>query len=165
MVVLNELEHDLFRRDGANLIMEKDITLYEALCGFSFTLQHLDERVLVIKNQPGAVIKPGDIKEIQGEGMPIHKRPFDKGLLVIKFNVIFPENVAPHHTPALREVLPHPTTPDVPPPGAIVDEYAVEDFGTASANGMDASNDHREAYHSDEDERGGGAQRVDCAQQ
>ena len=29
---------------------------------------------------------------IEGEGMPTHKRPFDKGNLIIKFKVDFPDN-------------------------------------------------------------------------
>lgn len=37
----------------------------------------------------------GDIKEIVDEGMPIWKRPFDKGLLIIKFDVKFPDFISP----------------------------------------------------------------------
>ncbi len=41
----------------------------------------------------------GDVKEITGEGMPTWKRPFDKGLLVVKFSVKFPDYVDPKYFP------------------------------------------------------------------
>lgn len=34
----------------------------------------------------------GDIKGIEGEGMPHYRNPFEKGNLYIKFDVTFPEN-------------------------------------------------------------------------
>ena len=34
----------------------------------------------------------GDIKVIDGEGMPIYKNPIEKGNLFVKFKVIFPPN-------------------------------------------------------------------------
>jgi DnaJ family protein A protein 2 len=79
--------------------MEKEISLFEALCGFSFTIKHLDGRTLLVKSSSGHVIKPGDLKEIREEGMPTWKHPFDKGALIIKFNVKFPEYVNPQFKP------------------------------------------------------------------
>jgi DnaJ-class molecular chaperone len=34
----------------------------------------------------------GDIKGIEGEGMPHYRNPFERGNLYIKFDVTFPEN-------------------------------------------------------------------------
>jgi DnaJ family protein A protein 2 len=48
-----------FERHGDDLIYAKKINLLEALTGFEFTLTHLDDRVLLIKNKPGEVVKPG----------------------------------------------------------------------------------------------------------
>lgn len=59
IIVLNQEQHKTFRRDGADLFMEKEITLYEALCGFSFTITHLDGRIILVKSSPGEIIKPG----------------------------------------------------------------------------------------------------------
>jgi DnaJ family protein A protein 2 len=47
VVVLQQTDHAVFKRDGPNLIMEKKITLVEALCGFTFYIKHLDRRTLV----------------------------------------------------------------------------------------------------------------------
>ena len=55
--------------------MEKTISLTEALTGVDFTLTHLDGTKLRVKNTPGEVIKPDDLKTMEGKGLPFHKRP------------------------------------------------------------------------------------------
>ena len=54
-------------------MIEKEITLLEALTGVDFVLKHLDGKKIRIKNNPGEVIKPDDIKTVEGFGMPYHK--------------------------------------------------------------------------------------------
>merc|ERR1712084_183864 len=56
--VLKQQEHALFKRKGADLFIEKKISLVEALCGFELELTHLDNRKLLIKTQPGEIVKP-----------------------------------------------------------------------------------------------------------
>jgi DnaJ family protein A protein 2 len=56
--VLKQQEHPIFKRKGADLFVEKDISLVEALCGFQMELKHLDDRMLFIKTAPGDIIKP-----------------------------------------------------------------------------------------------------------
>jgi hypothetical protein len=104
IILLNQVDHSVFKRDDRNLYLEKEISLFEALCGFTFTLKHLDGRTLLVKSANGQVVKPGDLREIPEEGMPTWKQPFDKGSLVIKFNVKFPDYVNPQFKP-VRLVL------------------------------------------------------------
>ena len=68
------------------------ISLAVALCGGQFSVTHLDDRVLIMTNPTGSVIKPGDVKVISGEGMPHYKRPFDKGDLFLTFEIEFPSS-------------------------------------------------------------------------
>ena len=49
----------MFKRTNIDLMMEKKITLQEALCGCEFTVNHLDGQQLIVKTQPGDVIAPG----------------------------------------------------------------------------------------------------------
>merc|ERR1719174_636925 len=56
--VLKEQEHKEFKRRGADLFIEREISLVEALCGFTMELTHLDGRKLLIKTAPGDIIKP-----------------------------------------------------------------------------------------------------------
>jgi len=53
--VLKEKPHDVFKRHGADLYVQKKISLVEALCGFTMELTKLDGRTLVIKTPPGFV--------------------------------------------------------------------------------------------------------------
>merc|ERR1719182_499133 len=51
--VLKQQEHSVFKRRGADLFIERDISLVEALCGFELEVTHLDGRKLKIKTAPG----------------------------------------------------------------------------------------------------------------
>jgi DnaJ family protein A protein 2 len=53
IVILEEKKHKLFKRKGADLFMEKEITLLEALTGVDFVLTHLDGRKVRIRNNAG----------------------------------------------------------------------------------------------------------------
>ncbi|KAF7663226.1 hypothetical protein LDENG_00216150 [Lucifuga dentata] len=91
IIVLDQKEHSVFQRKDDDLKMKMEIKLADALCGFKKTIQTLDNRTLIISSQPGEVIKPSDIKCVQNEGMPIYRDPYEKGQLIIKFQVEFPE--------------------------------------------------------------------------
>ena len=59
IVVLQQMEHAVFRRSDIDLIIDKKITLREALCGLQFPLEHLDGRKLWVKSDEGDVLSPG----------------------------------------------------------------------------------------------------------
>jgi DnaJ-class molecular chaperone len=56
--VLKQQEHADFKRRGADLFIERKISLVEALCGFEIELKHLDGRKLLVKTSPGEIVKP-----------------------------------------------------------------------------------------------------------
>merc|ERR1719330_1890599 len=56
--VLKQQEHAEFKRKGADLFIERKISLVEALCGFKMELTHLDGRKLMIKTSPGEIVQP-----------------------------------------------------------------------------------------------------------
>lgn len=56
--VVKEQEHEVFKRRGADLFIERDISLVEALCGFEMEITHLDGRKLLIKTAPGDIVRP-----------------------------------------------------------------------------------------------------------
>ncbi|GAB2209532.1 hypothetical protein Droror1_Dr00026750 [Drosera rotundifolia] len=57
--VLQQKDHPKFKRKGEDLFYEHTLSLSEALCGFKFVIAHLDRRQLLIKSNPGEVVKPG----------------------------------------------------------------------------------------------------------
>ena len=60
------------------------------------------------------MIKQADIKMVLSEGMPTHKDPFNKGKLIVLFNITFPEKLDPSLAKKLSALLPKPKLPPVP---------------------------------------------------
>ncbi|CAF2014494.1 unnamed protein product [Brassica oleracea] len=101
--VIDEKPHDLFKRDGNDLITSKRVTLAEAIGGTTVSINTLDGR-----NVPVGVtdiISPGHEHVVTGEGMPVAKEPRNKGDLKIKFDVQFPTRLTTDQKSALKRVL------------------------------------------------------------
>ncbi|WAR13341.1 DNJA2-like protein [Mya arenaria] len=164
VIVLQQKDHEVFTRDGDRLIMTHKISLVEALCGFHFTVQHLDERELVLKNPPGVIVEPGAVKIVKGEGFPHYRNPFEKGDMVIKFEVEFPEKnfASESQLKKLEKLLPARPAFSMPE-GEHVEEVNLMDFDSTRSN---EAGRRGEAYHEDDsDDEMPGGQRVQCAHQ
>lgn len=89
---LVEEDHEVFQRRGNDLSAELNITLAEALCGFSrVVLKHLDGRGIQITHPRGKVLRPGQILKVPGEGMPLKKSDL-KGDLYLIVTIDFPDD-------------------------------------------------------------------------
>ncbi|KAF2935212.1 hypothetical protein DAI22_04g216000 [Oryza sativa Japonica Group] len=163
--ILQVKVHPRFKRKYDDLFIERTISLTEALCGFQFILTHLDSRQLLIKANPGEIIKPGQHKAINDEGMPHHGRPFMKGRLFVEFNVEFPESgvLSRDQCRALEMILP-------PKPGHQLSDMDLDQCEETTMHDVNIEEEMRrkqyqrkqEAYDEDEEED---APRVQCAQQ
>lgn len=158
IIVLDEKAHQVYKRDGMDLIMKMEISLREALCGMKKVIQTLDDRALVMQTIPGEIIKTGDFKAVHGEGMPQHRNPFEKGRLVISFEVIFPRSLEPALAGKLAEILPPEAEPIIPDDHEEVD---LNDFDPKN----DRQNSHRQQYDEDDDGHPGHGPGVSCATQ
>jgi DnaJ family protein A protein 2 len=158
--VVQEKEHERFKRKGADLVETIELTLTEALCGFTKTITHLDNRVLKIESKAGKVIKPDSVHMINGEGMPYHGNPFTKGRLFIVFKVVFPTSLPIATVNAFKQVLPKANVPMLSGEEEECNftEVDISQFGKGDATTS------RSAHDEDDDEEGGGAggQRVQC---
>uniref|UniRef100_A0A1I8A784 DnaJ homolog subfamily A member 1 n=1 Tax=Steinernema glaseri TaxID=37863 RepID=A0A1I8A784_9BILA len=114
VIVLDEQRHPVFARKGDNLIMEMKLTLSEALCGCTKTIETLDGRKLVFNLLPGEVIKHNDIRTIHCEGMPHRRNPMEKGDLLITFTVLFPTDLGAPARNGLAKLLPGKSEPIIP---------------------------------------------------
>ena len=143
---LVEIEHDVFRRAGADLQAPLDITLGEALCGFSRTvLKHLDGRGISITHpqRPGQFLRPMQVLKVPGEGMPL-KKSDAKGDLYFTVEIEFPPDgtLDVSSVDSLRSILPPPEFPEIET--AEVDEVAydedgnIDDFGQGDPRGGSA---------------------------
>ena len=105
VVEVHQQAHEVFKRKGADLMIEKEITLYEALTGVKLVITHLDGRKIEISNNPGEVIKADDIKTVPDLGMPFHKQSYKFGNLFIAFVVKFPVSLKDPQVKLLSEAL------------------------------------------------------------
>ena len=101
-IFIKVLNDTVFKRNGLNLIFEKEISLKEALCGFSFELDHLSGKKYRINNGNGTVIGTNYQKVVPGLGL---KRNGHSGNLVIIFNIKFPEKISLEQVDALNKIL------------------------------------------------------------
>jgi len=161
VVVLKEKDDPsfAFHRRGDDLILEKDITLLEALTGYEFAVKHLDDRVLIVRSAEGDITEESDIRVVPNEGMPQHRNPFMKGNLFVKFNIVWPKpgSLTKAQQDALTKVLP-PKTPlgEVP---MDAEEVHLEPYDEMKHEQSSRGHGRGQAY--DEDE----AQGPTCVQQ
>lgn len=100
---IDEKPHNVFTRDGNDLIITQKISLAEALTGYTVHLTTLDGRNLTIPISN--VIHPSYEEVVPGEGMPLPKDPSKKGNLRIKFNIKFPARLTAEQKSGIKKLL------------------------------------------------------------
>ena len=101
--IIQEKAHSHFRREGSDLYYTHRLPLVDALCGTSFSIQHLDGRQLPITVND--VAGPNSQKVVRGEGMP-NSKTGAKGDLRVQFNIVFPKKISDDQKARLRQDLP-----------------------------------------------------------
>ena len=97
-----KVENDTeFKRSGIDLILEKTISVKEALCGFTFELKYITGKVYTINNSSGNIISHGYRKIIPNMGF---SRDQHTGSLIIIFNVKFPEKLTEETMEQLKKI-------------------------------------------------------------
>jgi len=95
--------NSIFKRQGLDLFLQKNLSLKEALCGFSFDIPHFNGKLLCLNNMNNpTVIKPDYKRVVPNLGMT---RENATGNLIIEFIVQFPENLSTEQISALKEIL------------------------------------------------------------
>ncbi|XP_048442291.1 dnaJ homolog subfamily B member 4-like isoform X4 [Pyrus x bretschneideri] len=101
--VIDEKPHNTYKRDGNDLIVNKKVTLAEALGGTTVHLTTLDGRNLSIPVTN--IVNPGYELVVAREGMPIAKEPGNRGDLKIIFEIRFPTRLTPEQRAGLKRAL------------------------------------------------------------
>ena len=97
-----KIENDTeFKRNGLDLVIEKTITVKEALCGFSFDLKYITGKTYTITNNSGNIISHGYRKVIPNMGFT---REQHVGNLIIMFDVKFPEKISDEAMEQLKKI-------------------------------------------------------------
>lgn len=99
--VIEEKPHSRFKRKDNDLEMELRLSFKEALTGFSKIIETLDGKKIKVENK--SPINPGHVIVYPGHGMPISKRPGQKGDLIITVKVGFPTTLTAAQKKAIED--------------------------------------------------------------
>lgn len=89
IVIIEEIEHDLFKRDGNNLFYEHYITFADAVLGTEVEIPLLDGKA---KIKIPAGTPAGKLFRLKNKGLP-EVNSYHKGDLIISVNIHIPENI------------------------------------------------------------------------
>jgi DnaJ homolog subfamily A member 2 len=180
IVTVVEREHGFFKRQDRDLHCRVSIDLITALVGGRVTIKHLDDRILEANLLPGQIIRPDDVRILRNEGMPTHRQPFNRGDLLVRFDIAFPDPAAwplsPEKICQLEALLPSRTAISSKAP-ATGDEVNQVQFVTMNASESRQQQHQKQSrrqhshHYDDEDDDDemsgghGGQPGVQCAQQ
>ena len=167
IVIVRQKKHSTFIRNHDDLLINKKISLSDALLGTTIVITHLDGRKLVVSPTPNAVINPGSVKVIEREGMPIRSNVYERGKLFIHFEVEFPEftQITPELKKALKHAIPmHDEAKglnlnDENVYNVTMKDGSLEEFQNARRHRQSSRN---EAYNSGADDDEDGARTANC---
>ena len=156
IVIINELEHPVFKRRGNDLIVEVELKLFQALFGFDKVITHLDGRKLHLHHT--GKTNYGTIRKISGEGM-LDLRTKRNGDLIIKFNIDLPTITNETLTKALILIDKNES----------LNEKKIQTetdlVKTIMLDTVDNFNDHSNNNNNNDNEASEGNQGPDCVQQ
>jgi len=99
LIVIDEIEHDIFERDGNNLYVNYYISFPQAALGATVEIPIL-EGMAKVKIAPGT--QSGQILRLQGKGLPeLHNRR--TGDLIVNVNVWTPKNLTKDERKAIEQ--------------------------------------------------------------
>ena len=101
-VIFTVEEHEIFKRNGIDIILEKKISLKDALCGFVFDIEHINGKKFSFNSSAGNIIRDGLIKTIPKLGI---QRGNERGNLNVVFRVTYPDKLSEEQIKILANTL------------------------------------------------------------
>jgi DnaJ-class molecular chaperone len=95
------LPHENFTLKGKDLYYKTTVSLKEALCGFTITMNHINGQTLRLNNQN--VIHPGFEREIANYGMV--REGEETGKMIIVFDVKFPMQLTVEQKEQIEKII------------------------------------------------------------
>jgi DnaJ-class molecular chaperone len=94
-------EHSRYKREGTSLIVEREVSVWDALLGASIEIQTLDRKTLSMSLPPGT--QPDTVMSCKGEGLP-NMRTRQRGNLLIRIKVIVPKVINPEQINLIQQI-------------------------------------------------------------
>jgi curved DNA-binding protein len=101
LVNVNVLPHAVFRREGSNILIEKNISVWDAILGVNLDIQTLDGKSLQIAVPVGT--QTDTVLSCRSEGLP-NVRTRTRGNLLIKIKVDIPRNLTVDQLSSIRKI-------------------------------------------------------------
>lgn len=102
-IVIQIVNNSIFKRNGLDIIYKHEISLKDALCGFSIEFVHLSGKKLRLNNQDNpTVIKPGHRNIFKSMGMT---RDQNVGSLILELDIHFPDSLTAEQISTLTNIL------------------------------------------------------------
>jgi curved DNA-binding protein len=101
IVNINIEKHPLYHREGTSLIIEKEISVWDALLGTQVEIYTLDKKTLNISIPKGT--QPETVLSCRGEGLP-NMRTRQRGNLLIKLKISIPKNLTAEQETAIKKI-------------------------------------------------------------
>lgn len=92
------------RREGDDIVMSLDLDLKEALTGWQKTVTTIDGKQLPVRG--AGPTQPGYQERFPGLGMPISKKPGERGDFLVEVKVNFPKSLTADQKQKIKAALP-----------------------------------------------------------
>lgn len=101
--IIEDKPHELYKREGDDLRHEVDITLKEALTGWSRTVKTIDGKQLNVGS--AGPTPPTYTDRYPGLGMPKPKNPSERGDFIVGVKIGFPKSLTADQKTQLKQIL------------------------------------------------------------
>lgn len=101
--IVTEKPHDTFKREGDDIRTVIQLDLKEALTGWKKTVTTIDGKQLSISGS--GPTQPGYTEKFPGLGMPMSKKPTERGTFIVEVKVNFPKSLTSAQKTKLKEIL------------------------------------------------------------
>jgi curved DNA-binding protein len=101
-ITIHIARHDMFERDGDDLVTEITISAWNAMLGTETTIKTLDNRQLQVSVPAGT--QPGSTLRLAGYGMPNIQDNRFKGNILLNINVKIPTNLTDEQKNLIKQL-------------------------------------------------------------
>jgi len=102
--IIEEKPHPTLKRDGDDIRTTVELDLKEALTGWKKTVTTIDGKNLPVSG--GGPTQPGYEEKFPHLGMPLSKKPTERGDFIVQVKVNFPKYLTSAQKAKLKEDLP-----------------------------------------------------------
>ncbi len=101
--IVSEKQHPTLKREGDNLRTTIELDLKEALTGWERRVKTIDGKELPVRG--GGPTQPGSVQTFPGQGMPISRKPGQRGDFLVEIKVKFPTSLTSAQKTKIKEAL------------------------------------------------------------